>query len=386
MKALFVYDLPIIFSNGQYLSRYGTNDSMFERYNVISDSLTIIGRQDFASESNIPKETDNRYSLITKYRIVLFSRKYQNLAKRLRFEIFNSSFIILRLPSISGILGYFYCRRFRKNFLVELVGDTSSSLKYHGSKIAAFLEPFYTFMIKKIVRKAPYVMYVSQYFLQRKYPNKKLNIGCPDVVINPPLETVLQNRLQKIDGSSEIFVLGLIGSLDVKYRGHNLLLEVLRLCRLRNYNFFVRFLGAGDSTSLNKEAKRLGVLEYVEYSGFVPSGEPVLAWIDEIDILVMPTKAETLGRAIIESMSRGCPVIGSYETAIPEQIGGDCVFSSDDVGGFYNKIVSMYNDKEYMKLCAIENFYRAHKYTEKFIATKRNSFYQMILNEIKGGE
>ena len=48
-------------------------------------------------------------------------------------------------------------------------------------------------------------------------------------------------------------------------------------------------------------------------------------WIDNLDILVMPTLAESLGRAVIEAMSRGCPVIGSIETALPEQIGSDCI-------------------------------------------------------------
>ena len=129
---------------------------------------------------------------------------------------------------------------------------------------------------------------------------------------NPEIEALPADRT---------LTLGLIGAARVAYRGHDTLIRVMAKLRRAGYDVRVRFLGDDKGKESHiAVAEREGVAEYVSFDGY-RTQEGVFEWIDGIDILVMPTLSETLGRAVIEAMSRGCPVIGSAETALPEQIG-----------------------------------------------------------------
>ena len=141
-------------------------------------------------------------------------------------------------------------------------------------------------------------------------------------------------------------------------------------------------MGGGSKKNWIEYSRKYDVENSVIYSGTLPSGEPVLNWIDEMDILIMPTQAETLGRAIIEAMSRACPVLGSVETAIGEQIGSDCLFYAEDYIRLASLIKRMINDTDYMRYCAYENFYRSFKYSNKQTDKIRNEFFRIYKERV----
>ena len=77
-------------------------------------------------------------------------------------------------------------------------------------------------------------------------------------------------------------------------------------------------------------------------------------YYDSIDIYVQPSKQEGLPRAVIEAMSRGCPVLGTDIAGIPELIQERCLFKKGSVKSFINAV-------ERLLICnqadiAIENF------------------------------
>ena len=237
---------------------------------------------------------------------------------------------------------------------------------------------------KWLVKNSEYVLYVSQWFLQKRYPTKGLSVACPDVFLKEPNEQVLINRLTKIDNLKEkkTLKLGLIGSLSVSYRGHSTAIKALDLLKRQGVSCQLYFLGGGSKKNWIEYSRKYDVENSVIYSGTLPSGEPVLNWIDEMDILIMPTQAETLGRAIIEAMSRACPVLGSVETAIGEQIGSDCLFYAEDYIRLASLIKRMINDTDYMRYCAYENFYRSFKYSNKQTDKIRNEFFRIYKERV----
>lgn len=376
MKVLFVHDHKIRKVNGSYYSPGGLPQKVLMRYINAFGPLTLLTR--IYEE----KESRNTYSLIDDPDISFVNFRVKPLLTT-RKQVQNSDFIIARLPSISGFIAVEFCRLLRKKYLVEIVGDPYTSYKFSGKTAGLPMAVFATLFMKSAVRRAPYVSYVSKRFLQDKYPTKGYSIGIPDVFLEAPDEMILRKRLNRIAAMDRRApVLGLIGSLDVNYRGQKTALNTVKYLEKNKIYASIRFLGSGDSARWAEYAENLGIGDRVMFDGVLPAGEKVYEWMDHIDILIMPTKAETLGRAIIEAMSRGCPVIGSAETAIGEQIGSDCLAMSDDYIAFSDIVTRMMDSGEYIIFCAKENFYRSFKYTNEQTDFARNSFFQTVKSQL----
>lgn len=284
--------------------------------------------------------------------------------------------VSLKMSLPNSIVGWLFAKLYGIPFVLESGGDCFLSLWYHKGikhKIIAFpLE----LLVKVIHRMSKHIIYVSKFYLQSKYPSKARQIGCSDTVLFTPNEDVLKSRIDKIENHKGPYYLGLIGATNAEYRGHDTLIKAAALLNNKGYDVRVLFLGGGTANKKRQiVARQHGICDKVEFCGRLMH-DKVLDWIDDIDILVMPTKAETLGRAVIEAMSRACPVIGTIETALREQLGSDCLVHATDVTGIVSIVELIISNKDFAKNCAYENFYRAKKYDSKFTYDLRANFYK----------
>lgn len=393
MNFLFVHEAKTVKDiQGNIYTDTSYSMEVWNRYLKFCDSFTLLLRQE---EKNLTtNEASAKYNIIDLDKIKFIKipnlsssiSSFINLKKRrelreiIRENVAVADCVIVRLPCYAGHLALKYAKKSNKKYLVEVVGDPLISLWYHGSITGKILAPFSYIRLKCDLRKSKNVIYVSQRFLQNRYPAMANAIGIPDVFLNDPSKEVLKKRISKINSLNKSTIkLGLIGSLNVAYRGHEVLLRTGSVLKKKGINVEIHFLGNGDIQNMMNKASQYSLENEVFCDGVLPSGEPVYEWIDKIDILVMPTKAETLGRAIIEAMSRGCPVIGSLETAICEQIGYDCLTYSDDYDSISNLILKMMNNKDYMRSCAYENYYRSFKYTTKQTDAIRDEFIKQCI-------
>lgn len=368
MKALFAHDHKFILNKGRYYTSGGLPDHVLSRYVEAFDELVVAARIIPGKETGAENQISNQH--------IVFKNILDGKKKTIKQAVKDVDIVIARVPSLAAVLAVYYARYFNKKLCVEVVGD-AYSYYYHGGMKGKVAAPLMVLAEKWCARKAENVIYVSRFFLQKRYPTKGHVLVCPDVSFPIPDENVLWKRLNKIETMvTGKAVAGLIGSLDVNYRGHRTLLLAAAELKKRGIILQVRFLGGGSKERWIKLAKNLDIVEETEFCGTLPNGIPVLNWIDQIDILVMPTKQETLGRAIIEGMSRGCPILGSVETAIWEQIGSDCLFHADDYVKLAELIERLLEDHEYMGFCAKENFWRSFKYDEKKFNKMRKQFFE----------
>ncbi|SMP56756.1 glycosyltransferase [Anoxynatronum buryatiense] len=376
MKVLFAHDHKIRLIDGKHYTPGGLPNDVLRRYTEKFGDLTLLTRiYEEEHASNSYKEIS-----INKIR---FLNYFEGRYKQVKHAVQGTDILIARLPSWIGCLAVHYAKVFNKPYLLEVVGDPKTAYSLYGSIRGKLIAPFMSSVMKYQVKHAPFVLYVSKRFLQERYPTNGNSVGCPDVYLEEPSLEALDERLSKISEQEfNSVVLGLIGSLEVSYRGHKTLLKVANELKKRDIYCIIRFLGGGSNDKWTNMAEKLGIKDQITFNGILPAGFPVLKWIDDIDILVMPSEAETLGRAIIEAMSRGCPVIGSLETAIGEQIGSDCLCSAQDYIAIANLIERMISDREYMSYCAKENFYRSFKYTNTQTERIRSGFFDKFLSTI----
>ena len=386
MNMIFVHDNKFSRYNGQVYS-YGhfAYDLLWKRYLKYFDHIEAGGRFLNASEEDCKTLSISSGDNVSFFELpdlasikgLMYLRKAKN---EIKVHMKNADFAVIRLHSFLGYVACSVARKLGINYAVEVVGCAKDAYGNYNLK-GKIISPITVHFQKKCVRKAPNVIYVSRHFLQERYPNKHFNVGCPDCNVPLTDEFVLHQRISKIevmDVKKEIRI-GLIASLKVGYKGHDTAIKAMSYLKDKYPNMRICFLGDGSPDKWMPLVKKFGVENNIEFCGSLLGGDPVLHWIDDLDIFIMPSLQETLGRALVEAMSRGCPAIGGAETAVPEQLPDDCIHERKNAKQLADMIDYMLSHKSYMKLCAEENFVRAKKYSEEILEEKRDYFWKTAI-------
>lgn len=388
MNLLFVHDHNLRKENGNYYSTGTISKEILERYLKENDKIFVYTRE---KEKN--NESASKLIKVNSDNIICVPSKqykkpidyYKNKSK-IREEILerlrNIDFCIIRLPSILGSIVYEEVRKRNIPYVVEMVACTWDAFWNYGNIQGKFYAPINYIRTRKQIKKAKNVVYVSEKFLQKRYPTNGKSIACSNVNIEKIEDETLEKRINKIQNmqKGETIKLGLIGSLNVHYKGHETAIKAL--ANLKNkMNVEIHFLGSGNKEQWVKLAKKYGVLENIVFDGTLPGGKPVYDWLDKLDIFLIPSLQEGLPRALIEAMSRGCPAIGVKTGGIPELLDKEYVCKRKDYKTIAKKIIQLSNNKECMIEQSSRNFKESKKYIKRILNTRRRAFFDMIYQE-----
>jgi glycosyltransferase involved in cell wall biosynthesis len=169
-----------------------------------------------------------------------------------------------------------------------------------------------------------------------------------------------------------------VGSLAQMYKGPDVLLRAVQLVA-KEFNPQVVVIGDGKHRpELEKMAAELGISENVTFLGELPSGQPVRDQLDRATLLVMPSRAEGLPRALIEAMARGVPCIATRVGGIPELLTEEEMVASEDWVGLANKIREVLLAPERLTNMSRRNLDRAQEYGPQVLETRRRQFYRFL--------
>jgi len=362
----------------------------WDRYLTFADSLTVLARIEElppgASLSRYERASREAVDFVAmpnlssiRGRIMEGRRARQTVEEVLN----NSEALIVRLPSETGALAGKVARRMGKPWAVELVTCTWDALWNYGTLQGRLYAPYDWCRIKVIVRRAPFVSYVTRDFLQRRYPSRGESVGCSDVDLAEPDEAVLQQRLRFIEAERPRIVIGLIGYVTPRFKGIPTALEALSLVRNRIPHFQLRILGAGEPIRWQLLAENLGLENSVSFCGTLPAGDPVFRWLDDIDLYIQPSFQEGLPRSLLEAMSRACPALGSTAGGIPELLDSECLHPPGDKATLARLLLRAMTDGEWRKQQAIRNFRHATKYTNPALEPVRAEFWDGFATRAK---
>ncbi|MFG6496243.1 glycosyltransferase [Fictibacillus sp. UD] len=386
MKLLFSYTGPLIKDrDGNYYSRTIT-DELLSRYGVIADEITMLTRVRVVSN----KEELRKYSKINNKNFsviecpnlaslkgLLFNI---NVAKRIIVKaVYEAEKVIIRLPCIMGSIVANEAKRQKKQYLIEVVGCPWDSLWNHSNK-GKIIAPYLWRNTRKVINKAPYVLYVTNEFLQRRYPSKGKTMGCSDVVIPTTKIEVLEQRLTKIKKKTfnSPIILGTTAALDVRYKGQEYVIAAIAKLNKAGKNYEYHLAGGGSKSYLESMAMKFGISDKVKFLGSLPH-EQVFDYLDNIDIYIQPSKTEGLPRALIEAMSRGCPTLGSSTGGIPELVNEKFLFNIGSVDEITRLLEEM--DSE-MTEEVNRSFETAKKYDKNLLQEMRNTFYEDFIKAL----
>lgn len=388
MKILFVHDHKFKHEESNYYSNGSFPASIWPRYTSAFEYVTVVGRDGgFLTEkdkgytsSNAENVTFNLLPSLTNLKsLLLGNKKAEQAAKEL---VGNHDGVIARLPSRLGLLFVKEAIKQGKPYAIEVVGCPWDALWNYGSWKGKLLAPFAALNLKRAAKKAPFAIYVTESFLQGRYPclNGKTTF-CSNVEIPAVDEEVLENRLTKINDAPHTVIFGLIANYSSKYKGIDVAIKALKTANLPSWQFKV--LGSGDASHYKKLAQDLGVEDKVHFVGSLPSGSPVFDWVDSIDIYLQPSLTEGLPRALMEAMSRGTPALASKVGGIPELLEESELIQAGDYKELANKIKILIKDKDLQKNLAQQNFEKAKSYNKELLDTRRASFWKAFKQHIE---
>jgi glycosyltransferase involved in cell wall biosynthesis len=383
LKGLFCYDGPVYLDNKGNVYDVALTNQVLSRYLSIVDALDIVIRTRVVNE--IKKNTLSQITLkniqlisipnLSSVRGQIFKKK--EVKSIIKENVKESDIIFARLPSITGSYAVNYARQYNKPYMVEVVGCPWDALWNHSLK-GKIIAPFMFFATKNAIKDSPYVVYVTNNFLQRRYPCKGKTIGCSDVVLPAIDESILERRVNKINHltNDKPIVLGTTGAVNVRYKGQDYIIKAISKLNKDGYNFEYHLVGSGDNSYLKSIAKKYGVMEKVKFLGSLPH-EKVFEYLDNIDVYVQPSKQEGLPRALVEAMSKGCPCIGSNVGGIPELLNQEFVFNRGIVEEICTLLKKM--DKETMLREAVRSFEKAKEYDKDLLVERRTAFYKAFV-------
>ena len=376
MKLVFAHDHKLRKIDGKYYTVGGLRDSITERYLEFFDELTIfcrvIEKQSYDTQLFELKNPAITVKSVSNGSLLLS----KHAKKMMENEIKNADGLIVKLHSKIAEHAISYARKYNIPYLVEVVGCPWDAYWNHSLK-GKFVAPLMTLSTKREIKRAPFVIYVTKKFLERRYPTNGHWIDCSDVELLKIEEQVLEKRLKKINEMKNTFIIGTLAQIDVFYKGQEYVIKALKKLKDRGRIFKYRLAGSGDSTRLKKIAEKYDVIDLVEFCGTL-SHKEVFNWLDNLDYYIQPSKQEGLSRALIEAISRGCPAAASNVGGNNELVEEDYLFKAGDVDSIVNILYRL--DKENLITQAKINFKKAKNYDREYLNNKRKNFYMDFAN------
>lgn len=384
MNILFCHDGPLNKDESDNYYGIAHNDTTFKRYYTIADKLKVVIR----TRSIKSSEASERLSLISvkpfeviscpsisSVKGVLFNKK--TATKIVSEEVKRSDYIVARLPSFIGNLAVDFSKKYNKPYVIEVVTcpwDAYWNHSINGKLIA----PFMYLNMKTRVKRAPYVLYVTNTFLQRRYPTTGKSTNCSNVALIEFDDNLLKKRKEKITKKKQTdkIVIGTTAAVNVKHKGQQHVIKALgKLKKQGICNYEYQLVGGGDQSFLESVARKNNVSEHVKFLGSMQHNK-VFEWLETIDIYSQPSRQEGLPRGLIEAMSRAVPSFGARTAGIPELLDDNFIFSN--TGKNIKEITNILKsfNKDTLMDQANRNFQESKKYDKEIIEERRREFFE----------
>ena len=394
MKLLFIQGGSRVrkCKNGSFYVDGNFNNDIWKRYKSYCDDLTVILREksEFYDENYIKDKLNNidtnLINLVLVEDVYKPKKNFLNLKMKKKIKKQIESAVIASDKIIIRSIGNFYtnttlkyCKKYNKDYLIEVTGFAFEGLWYHSlyGKLVAIPREI---KLKKSIKNAPYAVYVTEKALQKRYPCKGKTLGCSDVELIDMDECNVSERISNLDKSTnETLKLGTAAFLDVKWKGQQDVIKVIYKLKKSGYNNFIyELIGGGNKSYLEKLVEKYDLKENVKILG-VKKREEVFEWLKTIDIYIQPSYQEGLCRAVVEAMSMACPVIASDAGGNAELIDKKMIYPKGNVKMLFE--ILMKTNKNLLCDQVNNNFEKAHAYQKELLNKKRDNFYLNFVDE-----
>lgn len=245
-------------------------------------------------------------------------------------------------------------------------------------RLRPFFRWYFTHRLKRQAAAACAVAYLADVPLRQRYPPAPGAFSAHFAHGLMPAEAFVSVP-RPPDPQRRALTLIMVGTLSQLYKSPDVLIDAVAVCVREGLDLKLVVVGDGKHRrELQARAKALGLGERVCFKGQLTAGDAVRAQLDQADLFVLPSRAEALGRAIIEAMARALPCIGSTVGGIPELLLPEDVVPPGDVTALARKIREVATDPARMARMSARNLEKAKQYRTEMMADRRLAFYRYV--------
>lgn len=383
MHVLFVHDHTFAICNGNCYTTGSLNQRVVDRYRKWFGNVSFLAsyRNVKCSDSYVRPENiveGVSFDLLPKRKVPMRGGAER---RHIAESVAGAECLVVRMPSFMGVYAIREARRMGKPYLIEMVADPWDAYWNHGLA-GKMIAPWITWQTKRSCLKAEWVLYVTNEFLQGRYPTNGNQVACSDVELDHVNEVQLRQRFRRWDsqGKTKALKLVSVGNVGSVYKGHEYVIRALPKLRESGGDYEYYLVGGGEQSRLRGIADNIGVGDLVHFVGALPH-ERVSSFLADMDIYLQPSLQEGLPRAVIEAMSCGLPVLGSDVGGIPELVGSSYVFRHGNVDAVVKAVSSF--DLAAMRRASERNIEEAGAYLSDALVPKRDEFYGRFYQTIK---
>jgi len=291
--------------------------------------------------------------------------------------------VILRIPCLIGGIASRALTAAGHPFAAEVLGDPYDSFSPGAfqSRFRPFYRWWFTRQLREQCLEAMAASYVTERFLQQRYPTREgvLSTNYSSIVL--PTES-LRPRPREYSGASPPVRLVTVGTLATLYKAPRVLLDAVALCVRDGMQVELTLVGGGKhQPDLEQQAAGLGLDGHVRFLGQLPSSAAVRQELDRADLFVLPSFQEGLPRAMIEAMARALPAIGSTVGGIPELLPPEDMVPPGDAEMLARKIREVAANPQRLAQMSARNLEKARTYDEPTLRARRNAYYEFVRDE-----
>jgi glycosyltransferase involved in cell wall biosynthesis len=328
---------------------------------------------------------------------VQYIARYNSIHRSLRTAVPLGSAVIFRAPSQVANSVERSIRYRRHPYALDVVADPYDVLSPAANPhaLAPIARLYFTLNLKEQAKRAVAVSYVTQSYLQKRYPPREDAYVTPAVGVNSPFGHRNDGERQYVVGVSDVNLpedwfrdeprkalqdaavirVLFIGTLGSLYKGPDTMIRAVALSRSAGVHVFVRFAGSGKQMDhLKALCAELGVSDRITFLGDVQVGAPIREEIDRADVFVLPSRAEGVPRAMLEAMARSVPCLGSHVGGIPELLHEEDRVPPNDVAALAAKFKELMRDRSRIERMSIRNYQTSRKYATQALRKRRREF------------
>ena len=226
--------------------------------------------------------------------------------------------------------------------------------------------------------------------------NLERRIGEPEQFVNIPSGIDLErfetsereagNVKASLGLSPSVRLIGSVGRLE-PIKGHAYLLDAFAILAPRFPDLHLALVGDGELLpELRSRAENAGLTDRVLFLGW---REDVPALLHAFDLFVFPSLSEGMGRALVEAMAAGLPVVATKAASIPEVLAdGEAGYLVEPSSGasLAAGIEKVLLDRELQSRLVKAGRERARDYSVEAMLQKIEAVYQEVLGNKNGME
>jgi glycosyltransferase involved in cell wall biosynthesis len=291
---------------------------------------------------------------------------------------------LLRMPSQTATMVW---KHLRKGIPLagEIVYDMMDDVNLPGQNpILKTLHVITSNNVKKFCLSANGVSYVTENSIQEHYPSYARLHGEDKNHFETFYSTITLSKdaftgSRNFDGYRSLTLVLSSVAMNSERKGEKVLIKAVKTCRDKGYD--VKAIIIGDGTlrpAFEAYAKELGVAEFVEFTGLLPSADEVRKVMQRADMFVFPTQGEGLPRGILEAMAIGMPVLSTPVGGIPEVINKRYLFDPLDSDAYAEKICELLDNTDELTEMSKKNYEKSLEFRNELLQAKRNDFYERL--------